>query len=166
MALIDSRGKVIADEWTYPDADGAPVRAKAIVPLDVLSGIGSGVALERPIGALVTRGTAVELIVQLLDRLDLVVVEFPKFRDGRGFTIARALRERHGFTGEIRAIGHVLPDQFDALVQCGFSSIVTPDEHPPEQWARNSTPSSAVGRGSGPLLHRLVGRGVGRDVGH
>ena len=172
MALIDSQGQVIADEWTYPDADSAPVRAKAIIPLDVLSGLldvvsgfGSGLTIERPIGTLVAPDIAVDLIVPLLDRLDLIVVQFPKFRDGRGFTIARALRERHGFKGDIRAIGHVLPDQLEALVQCGFSSIVTPDEHPSEQWAKNST-ASAVGRGPGPLLHRLVGRGASRDVGH
>ncbi|MCR6628611.1 MAG: DUF934 domain-containing protein [Magnetospirillum sp.] len=58
--------------------------------------------------------------------LDLVVIDFPRFRDGRGFTLARTLRERYGFTGEIRAQGNLLPDQLSLLQRCGFSSIAVP----------------------------------------
>jgi uncharacterized protein (DUF934 family) len=132
MALINSRCEVISDEWIYPDVEGnIVVRAGAIVPLDLLVGLGISFAVERPIGALVSSGTTADLIAPLLEWLELVVVEFPKFRDGRGFTVARALREKHGYEGDIRAIGHILPDQFAALVQCGFSSIAPPPEHPP-----------------------------------
>ena len=109
----------------------------------------------RSIGAFAASGVTADSIVPFLEKLDLVVVEFPKFRDGRGFTVARSLRERHGFKGDIRAIGHVLPDQFAALVQCGFSTIVTPAEHPPEQWQPGAGSASSNG---GPLLQRLIGR--------
>ncbi len=161
MALLNSHGQVIADEWTYPEAEGAAVvRAGAVVPADVLVGLEPGFAFERPIGALVSSGFTLDLIAPLLERLDLVVVTFPKFRDGRGFTAARALRERYGYKGDIRAIGHILPDQFAALVQCGFSSVVTPPEHPPEQWSAAGTTEALPGDRRGPLLLRLVGRGV------
>lgn len=151
MALIDSQGQPIADAWSYPDSEGRiAVRAHAVVPADALAGAPDAGAWERPIGALLSADHSIDLIAGLLERLDLVVIAFPKFRDGRGFTLARTLREKHGFLGEIRALGHVLPDQLSALAQCGFTSIVTPAEHPPEQWR------GAVG-GRGQLLNRLMG---------
>ena len=55
--------------------------------------------------------------------LPLVAVEFAQFVDGRGYSIGRLLRERHGFTGELRAIGDVLRDQLLALTRCGFNSF-------------------------------------------
>jgi uncharacterized protein (DUF934 family) len=70
----------------------------------------------------------------------LVAIRFPKFRDGRGFTLARTLRERYGFTGEIRALGHVLPDQHLFLLRCGFSSVAVPDDADLAVW------TAAIGR--------------------
>lgn len=64
----------------------------------------------------------------------VIAIEFPKFRDGRGFTLARTLRQR-GYQRDLRAVGHFLPDQFLALRACGFSSFETPPEHKPEQFA-------------------------------
>jgi uncharacterized protein (DUF934 family) len=158
MTLINSTGQVIEDGWSYPDAEETTeTRAQFVIPLDVLAALGSEVVIERPIGAYVPAGVTAELIVPMLDQLDLIVVEFPKFRDGRGFTVARTLRERHGFKGDIRAIGHVLPDQFAALVQCGFTTIITPAEHPPEQWLQGTLSASSSSSG-GPLLQRLIGR--------
>lgn len=54
----------------------------------------------------------------------LVVLPFPKFSDGRSYSKARALRERLGFAGEIRAVGDVLQDQIPLMVRCGFTSFV------------------------------------------
>jgi uncharacterized protein (DUF934 family) len=158
MALINNRAQVIEDGWRYPGAGGGEgaIQPNSVVPLDVLAARARESLVCRPIGAFAASGVTVEQIVPMLDRLDLVVVEFPRFRDGRGFTVARALRERHGFAGDIRAIGHVLPDQLAALAQCGFTSIVTPAEHPPEQW-RQSASGAAARMGGGPLLQRLMG---------
>jgi uncharacterized protein (DUF934 family) len=57
-----------------------------------------------------------------LDRLTLVEVTFPKFRDGRGYSSARILREA-GYTGEMRAAGDVLADQVPFMKRCGFDSF-------------------------------------------
>jgi uncharacterized protein (DUF934 family) len=160
MALIDSCGVETMDEWIYPNAEEGQPQRNVVVPLDAWSDIGRGIEIGRPIGILVGPDTAAERIAPFLNRIDLIVVEFPKFRDGRGFTIARTLRERHGFKGDIRAIGHVLPDQFAALVQCGFSSIVTPADHPPEQWKGLPDPAASSHGAPGQLLHWLVGRGL------
>lgn len=57
-----------------------------------------------------------------LGRIRLVEVSFPTFRDGRGYSAARILRE-HGYTGELRAEGDVLVDQLPFMRRCGFDSF-------------------------------------------
>ena len=52
-----------------------------------------------------------------------VEVEFPKFSDGRGFSIARLLRERHGYKGELRAVGQITRDHLYAMAQVGFDAF-------------------------------------------
>ncbi|MBL4907737.1 MAG: DUF934 domain-containing protein [Sneathiella sp.] len=58
-----------------------------------------------------------------LERLDLIVLEFPKMSDGRAFTQARLLRERYGYKNEIRATGDVLRDQIFYMQRCGFDAF-------------------------------------------
>jgi uncharacterized protein (DUF934 family) len=58
-----------------------------------------------------------------LDRLALIALNFPNFKDGRSYSQARLLRERHGFRGELRATGQVLRDQFLFLVRAGFDAL-------------------------------------------
>ncbi|HYP64028.1 MAG TPA: DUF934 domain-containing protein [Acidocella sp.] len=94
-----------------------------------------------------------EEIAPRLGEIGRIEIEFPKFRDGRGFTLARTLRERFGYKGDIRATGHFLPDQFGALQACGFTSFVTPPEHAPAQFA-----AVTAARQPGQLLRRMVAR--------
>ncbi len=61
-------------------------------------------------------------LIPFLDRLSLIEVAFPKFRDGRGYSSARILREA-GYTGELRAQGDVLVDQIAFMKRCGFDSF-------------------------------------------
>ena len=61
-------------------------------------------------------------LIPFLDRLTLIEVAFPKFRDGRGYSAARILREA-GYTGELRAQGDVLVDQVAFMKRCGFDSF-------------------------------------------
>ena len=65
-----------------------------------------------------------------------IAVDFPAFTDGRGYTIARLLRERYGYTGEIRAVGDVLVDQLDYMRRCGFSAMALRDDQHPEDALR------------------------------
>jgi len=58
-----------------------------------------------------------------LHRLQLVVINFPKFADGRGYSSAALLRTRHGYRGELRAIGDVGRDQLFYLKRCGFDAF-------------------------------------------
>ena len=58
----------------------------------------------------------------------LVAVHFPAFTDGRGYSTARLLRERHGYRGELRAIGDILRDQLYELARCGFDAFALRDD--------------------------------------
>lgn len=55
--------------------------------------------------------------------LCVVAVKFPKYGDGRGYSIGRLLRERHGYKGELRAVGEVARDHLQLLAQCGFDAF-------------------------------------------
>ena len=55
-----------------------------------------------------------------IGRLTVIAINFPKFGDGRGYSIARLLRERYGYRGELRAVGEVARDHLHAMAQCGF----------------------------------------------
>lgn len=61
-------------------------------------------------------------LIPFLDRLSLVEIDFPRFRDGRGYSSARILREA-GYKGEVRASGDVLVDQMLFMRRCGFDSF-------------------------------------------
>ncbi|MBX9859422.1 MAG: DUF934 domain-containing protein [Sphingomonas sp.] len=67
-------------------------------------------------------GDDARALIPMLDRLALIEVSFPSFRDGRGYSSARVLREA-GYTGELRAAGDVLVDQVPFMRRCGFDSF-------------------------------------------
>jgi len=75
--------------------------------------------------------------VDLADGLQMIRIDFPSSADGRGFTIARALRLR-GFTGRLRARGHVLADQYAMARRAGFDEVEINDDiaarQPEDQW--------------------------------
>ncbi len=74
------------------------------------------------------------IIEDVLDKLPAVAVSFPVFSDGRGFTYGRQLREEYGYKGEIRAVGHLIRDQYQFLHRCGFDSIEVKDDTAIDEW--------------------------------
>jgi uncharacterized protein (DUF934 family) len=80
------------------------------------------------LGVILDNTDSVHELAEDLDRLELVVLQFPKMGDGRAFTQARLLRDRLGFKGEIRAIGDVLHDQVFYMQRCGFNSFELRDD--------------------------------------
>ena len=125
MPLLEA-GQPVADIWVSVP-DGTPIPdGPAIIPLERLGEIPA--SRNSPIGLRLPPTTPVEALAPLAGRAAMFAIDFPIFRDGRGFTLARTLRERLGYTGEIRATGHVLPDQYEFLTRCGFSSVETRDE--------------------------------------
>ncbi len=67
-----------------------------------------------------------------LPRMGVIAVRFADFTDGRGYSLARSLRERHGYRGELRAIGDVRRDQLYYLAACGFDAFVLRDDEDPQ----------------------------------
>ena len=125
MALLLKDGAVAENPWQTVEDDAATVpEGPVIVGLarwrrerDALS------ARNTPLGVRLASNQLAGEIAADLERFSLVALDFPVFRDGRAFSTARELREHHSFTGEIRAVGHVLPDQYQFLVRTGFNSV-------------------------------------------
>jgi len=80
-------------------------------------------------------------LLEHLDSIALVAVNFPVFTDGRGFSYGRELRER-GFEGELRAVGEFIRDQANYLHRCGFDALQFADESQLETAIRLLTPFS------------------------
>ncbi len=96
-----------------------------IVPLEGLDRV-RPVARGR-VGLRVPGDADADAVAARLGGVDLVQIELPRFTDGRAYTLARLLREKHGFRGELRASGAVLPDQLHYLARCGFDSFELAD---------------------------------------
>ncbi len=73
-----------------------------------------------------------------------VVIGFPAFTDGRGFSTARSLREQHGYAGPIRATGHFLLDQIPLMLRTGFDEFAVTDPAVMARLADNTMPGSAL----------------------
>ena len=62
-----------------------------------------------------------------------VEVNFPKFGDGRGYSIGRLLRERYGWKGELRAVGHITRDHLFFLESVGFNAFELREGEDPQE---------------------------------
>lgn len=119
------RDRAIVDDDFVHVTDGAeqPADAKPIVPLaDFVKTRETLLARHAAVGVRVPSDKLPSDIPDL-ERLALIAIEFPKFTDGRGYSVARMLRQRQGFRGELRAVGWVLRDQLLYLERCGFNAF-------------------------------------------
>jgi phosphoadenosine phosphosulfate reductase len=73
-------------------------------------------------------GDEVAAAATRIQEFDAVFIRFPVFSDGRGFSTARLLREKYGFKGEIRAVGHFILDQIPYLLRVGFDAFAVTHE--------------------------------------
>ena len=78
---------------------------------------------NAPLALFVEAGETIDDIAPDLPRFALIALSFPKFRDGRAFSTARLLREKHGYRGELRAVGNVLSDQIPFMRRVGFDAF-------------------------------------------
>ncbi len=103
----------MTDILRYRD-DDAPMEPVVTISSFADQGNSSAVLIEA--------GDDARELLPHFDRLALAVIDFPRFRDGRGYSSARILREA-GYQGEIRAVGDVLVDQIWHMRRCGFDSF-------------------------------------------
>jgi uncharacterized protein (DUF934 family) len=131
MRHILRRREWLADEWRYlgEEPAGAAEAAALIVPLaqwraDPQAWRGRSVRPGARLGVRLAPADGVEELAAELPYLRLVAVEFPNPGGGRGYTQGWLLRERFGFTGELRAVGAgVRQDQVFLLARCGFDAL-------------------------------------------
>jgi uncharacterized protein (DUF934 family) len=112
------------DEWTRIGAEGVlPASGEAVLlPLAVfLAEPDRYLGHNGKLGVEVSAGESVQALKPYLGRLAMIALAFPKFSDGRNYSIARLLRERAGYRGELRATGEVLSDQIPLMRRCGIS---------------------------------------------
>ncbi len=86
-----------------------------------------GDARPTPLGLRLEPGCPVETIADALPAVTLVAIAFPKFVDGRGYSMGWLLRSRFGYEGEMRATGDVLFDELQFMTRCGFDSFEITD---------------------------------------
>ena len=99
---------------------------------------------------------ALEVSLEGVERIEL---DFPKFTDGRAFTQARLLRQRRGFTGDIRATGDVLVDQLVQMYRVGFSSAVLKEGQDPADAERQFARYPGFYQGDAVVAQPLFARG-------
>lgn len=127
IRLIAGAPQIVEDEWevirTTEPADPECL-SRQIVPLPLLrSALDRQPLLPHIRAVWIAPDDDFEPLVPMLGRLELIAVDFPVFRDGRGYSVATLLRSRHAWTGELRAIGDVLRDQLNYMRRCGFDAF-------------------------------------------
>ncbi len=137
VRIAGEDARVEAELWRYaglPGGEAAELRAgPVVVPLSAWREKRSELrARGEPIGIWLGPDDDPADIASDLERLALVAVHFPKFADGRGYSTAFLLRTRHGYKGELRAIGDVGRDQLFLLKRCGFDSFALAPHRDPE----------------------------------
>ncbi|WP_256081621.1 DUF934 domain-containing protein [Massilia sp. YIM B04103] len=130
--LIIKGREIVEDDWQVlrlaegEDAETVAVPAgKVIVPLQVWLSQRTALEARAAIGVWIASDERPEALKGELDRFGVVAVDFPKFTDGRGYSIAYNLRTRLGYKGELRAIGDVLRDQLFSMHRVGFNAYAT-----------------------------------------
>ena len=143
LNIIKDKVVVGEDDWTLlrlkptivEGTEGAEAQAgdtpetvvvpagKVIVPLAVWQAQRSILEARKDIGVWLASDERPEALKDDAAKLSMIAIDFPKFADGRGYSIAYNLRARYDYTGELRAVGDVLRDQLFYMQRVGFNSF-------------------------------------------
>jgi len=124
MPLVRNE-KIAVDDFVRV-ADDAEIPAAGNVLIPVARFLENAEALLRrdgKVGVILPNNRDPDDLESYLDRLALIALVFPTFRDGRAYSQARLLRERYSYDGELRATGQVLRDQFVFMMRAGFDAF-------------------------------------------
>ncbi len=130
MKIIKNK-TVVDDDWVVlrlhegeTAEDTHVVEGKVIVPLKVWQAQRDALQSRSDLGVWLASNERPEELKGELQAFSVIAVDFPKFSDGRGYSIAYNLRARLGYEGELRAIGDVLRDQLFYMQRVGFDAFV------------------------------------------
>jgi len=123
-ATIWQNGAFQRDTWVMavdgeplPEAPAILSKKRWLIERDALAG------RNTPVGLKLEPGEPLADIAGDLAQFSVIALNFPKFSDGRAFSTASLLREKHGFKGELRAVGNVLSDQIPLMRRVGFDTF-------------------------------------------
>jgi len=127
--VITSDGSIRQDDWVVVPrpADGESLdvpEQPALIPADLWLAGKEHFEDRDDIGVWLDSHDEPEILAGVVNELPVIAVNFPKFSDGRGYSIARLLRERLNYRHELRAVGDVLLDQLQFMKRCGFDAYV------------------------------------------
>ena len=138
--LLDRKGDILKAQIH----DGAPsltlIAWEEVGNHDPALGDNSAWGLDLP------NTVSIDDVAVWLPHLSLVSIRFPSFSDGRGYSLARKIRQR-GYQGILRARGPLIPDQFYYLTQCGFDEVELPDTSAQRQTSAQWQQALAVRKG-------------------
>jgi len=128
MSVLVRDGGFVEDDWE--------VQGGLFIDLEKY---GQDVAERKPQDTCIDipNTATIENLRGILESAAMIRIPFPSFADGRGFSIARQLRQ-HGYKGRLRAVGHLIADQYGFARTCGFDEVEIDqgiaDRQPEDQW--------------------------------
>ncbi len=133
IKLENGRASAVENQFqNLADEDALPASGGAIVSLERFKA--EQAATNQPLGIRLEPDQAVEDLAPYIGSAAMIALSFPKFRDGRAYSAAALLRERYGYTGEIRAVGDVLLEQAHYMARVGFDAFEPSDNTTAEEW--------------------------------
>ncbi|MGH6707685.1 MAG: DUF934 domain-containing protein [Bradyrhizobium sp.] len=161
MPLV-KQGRITTDLFVHI-ADGAELPGDGAILVPAARFLEDPEALLKragKVGVIWPNNRDLDDLVPYLDRVAAVALVFPSFRDGRAYSQARLLRERHGYDGELRATGQVLRDQFVFMSRAGFDAFEVKKDADADAFAatvkRYSVFYQPTGDGRVTALHRRM----------
>lgn len=138
MNTLIRNAQIVDDGWQWIDENEALLAARLeaggrfVLPLALWLAHRASLDPARA-GVWLGPDDAPDAVLPWLADIPLIAIRFPVFTDGRGYSLARLLRTRFGYTGELRAVGDVLRDQLYFLQRCGFDAFQLRADQSPEE---------------------------------
>lgn len=132
MVLLKD-GAYADDTWVQVSDDEALTDKASVVSLTRWQNETAALRTRNaPLGLRLEAGESPDAIADDIDRFEVIMLNFPAFKDGRAYSYARLLRQRYGYTRELRATGDVLRSQLQFMHRVGFDTFdvderITPD---------------------------------------
>lgn len=154
IRIIDGAPRLMDERWQPVDSaagwDACSSGASVLLPLALARSQAERVRAgpDGALGLVLAPDDDPAQAAPFFPHIALIGVQFPKFTDGRGYSTAVLLRLRHGWRGELRALGDVLQDQLFALRRVGFDSFALAAGRDPQAALRAFAPFSDAYQGS------------------
>jgi uncharacterized protein (DUF934 family) len=142
MHQLLKEGQVIEDNWTLAEdnLESLPSTGNVLLSTSQWQQFASELDQQQvPVGVWLEGNEEIPEFIESLLQLPVIAIKFAKFVDGRGYSLARLLRERYHYSGELRAIGDIIRDQLYLLKHSGFNAFQLSQDIDLEQAAASLT---------------------------